>query len=290
VLKASLVMADIAAIEFKVNNFNAKNMLTIEGHWEEITRALRQTAKLLASWGYNRETLISNNAVIPLAYYLYKKGAPSGFVESPTYEAERRKMRRWLAIALLKRTFSSQPDHVLRRIRNVMVDSMDGFPEEAIYEALRPTAKSMTFDEAQIEGLLGLQYGQSYTFTVLAMLYPWLKFEHHFHIDHIFPRHMFKEKVLKHRNIPPEDWHLWLDHRDDLANLQLLQGLVNQNKLDKEFEEWLQTSAPKPQEMQVYCQNHLIPDVDLSFENFPAFLEARQRLMRDRLMDLLAVT
>jgi len=71
-LKASLVLTDIPAIEFKVDNFNRQNMLAIETQWEGISRALRLTAKLLASWGYNRDTLVSNNAVIPLAYYLYK--------------------------------------------------------------------------------------------------------------------------------------------------------------------------------------------------------------------------
>jgi hypothetical protein len=32
----------------------------------------------------------------------------------------------------------------------------------------------MAFDEAQVDGLLDYRYGQSYTFTVLAFLYPWL--------------------------------------------------------------------------------------------------------------------
>ncbi len=110
ILKAALVLADLLAIEFKVNNFNRQNMLAIEQQWEGIARALRLTVKLLASWGYNRETLISNNAVIPLAYYLYKKGMPSGFVELPKYAEDRDKMRRWLTVAQLMRTFSSQPD------------------------------------------------------------------------------------------------------------------------------------------------------------------------------------
>lgn len=290
ILKASLVLANLKAIEFKVNNFNRENMLTIEQQWDNIARALRQAVKLVASWGYNRETLISNNAVIPLAYFLYKQGTPSGFVEAPRYTDERDKMRRWLTIALLKRTFGGQSDNVLRRIRHVVEQGMDGFPEQAIYEDLRSTAKSMTFDDDQIDGLLGQQYGQAYTFTVLAMLYPWLKFHHHFHVDHIFPRSMFKEKELQRRGIPQADWHLWLDHKDDLANLQLLEGLVNQNKLDKEFEDWLHSSAVKSHELEIYCERHLIPDVDLSFENFPVFLEARQELIRAKLTQLLMIS
>jgi hypothetical protein len=289
ILKSSLVLSDISAIEFKVNNFNRENMLKIEQMWDDIARSLRITASLLASWGYNRDTLISNNAVIPLAYYLYKKGNPANFVALDAYSSDRVAMRRWLATALLKRTFSGQPDNVLRNIRRVISNSYDSFPIYEIFEALRPTAKSMTIDEAQLEGLLGYQYGQSYTFTVLALLYPWLKFEHHFHVDHIFPRSMFTEKEMRKRGISPEDWHLWLDHKDNLANLQLLQGLANQQKSDKEFEVWLQSSQQLPHEMDKYCELHFIPDVDLSFENFPDFLKAREQIIRERLIELLDI-
>ncbi len=290
VLKASLVLADIPAIEFKVNNFNQQNMLTIEAQWDGISRALRLTVNLLASWGYNRETLVSNNAVIPLAYYLYKQGNPVNFVVSGHCKDDRDNMHRWLMTALLKRTFSGQPDNVLRAIRRVIAEYHSHFPIHRIFDALRPTTKSMTFDEAQLEGLLGYQYRQSYTFTVLTLLYPWLNFEHHFHVDHIFPRSMFTEKELESRGIPRDQWPRWLDHVNDLANLQLLQGIANQEKSDKEFEAWLQSSQQTPLEMTSYCDLHIIPDVDLSFEKFPDFLEAREQVIKERLVSLLEIT
>lgn len=289
VLKASLVLTDIPAIEFKVNNFNRQNMLAIEGQWEPISRALRLTANLLASWGYNRDTLVSNNAVIPLAYYLYKQGSPPNFVGSGHHQDDRDDMHRWLVTALLKRTFSGQSDNVLRAIRRVIAESHNRFPIGSIFDALRPTAKSMAFDEVQLDGLLGYQYGQPYTFTVLTLLYPWLNYENHFHIDHIFPRSMFTERELERRGIPRELWPRWLDHVNDLANLQLLQGIVNEEKSDQEFEAWLQSTEKTPLDITVYCKLHMIPDVDLSFENFPQFLEARERLIKKKLIDLLEI-
>jgi hypothetical protein len=120
VLKASLVLLDIPTIRFHVKNFNRDNMLRIESQWDEISKALYRTAHLLASWGYNRQTLVSNNAVIPLAYYLYRKGSPSNFGTASRFKADRDKMRHWLRIALLKRTFSGQSDNVLRAIRRVI--------------------------------------------------------------------------------------------------------------------------------------------------------------------------
>jgi hypothetical protein len=289
VLKSCLVLSDLRAIEFKVSNFNRKNMLHIEDKWEGIRRALLLTAKLLASWGYSRQTLVSNNAVIPLAYYLYNIGNPTNFVESGQHKTERDRMQRWLIMALLKRTFSGQSDNVLRNVRQAVQSSRDGFPMEAIFEQLRGTTKDMTFSEAELEALLDFRYHQSHTFTVLALLYPWLKYDQNFHMDHIFPRSMFTEKELSKRGIHRERWDQWFDYRDSLANLQLLQGLPNQEKSDREFEAWIQDAHPRPNDLITYRQLHLIPKVDLTFENFPAFIQAREEMIKQRLRETLSL-
>jgi len=286
ILKASLLLSDIRGIEFKVENFNRDNMLNIENQWNKIKEALMTTTKLLASWGYNRDTLASNNAVIPLAYYIIKKGNPISFISSSVYLSDREKMKRWLMRVLLKQTFSGQPDNVLRTIRQV-ISGKDSFPEADIYEAFKGTAKSMAFDEPQIEALLDSSYGEPTTFTILALLYPWLNFDQHFHIDHVFPRSMFNPRRLRKLNIPEDQWHKWLDHKDHLGNLQLLQGKQNLNKADKEFEKWLCESRPQPQSLALYKEQHMIPDIELSFKNFAAFFERRTEIIKKKLTELL---
>jgi hypothetical protein len=283
ILKACLLLSDIKAIEFKANSFNHENMLTIQRLWREISTALTLTTKLVSSWGYNRDTLVSNNAVLPLAYFIYKKQNPENIVSSPAHAENRQRMRRWLMTALLKQTFSGQPDNVFRPVRQVISESSECFPESGIYEALAKSAKSMAFDDNQIEALLDTRYGQSNTFTVLSFLYPWLKFDQHFHIDHIFPRSLLTPSNLAKRSIPPARWPLFSEHRDDLGNLQLLQGKVNQNKADKEFEGWLTEAEAEPAGLAAYKEQNLIPEMDLAFENFPEFLEARTKLIKERL-------
>jgi len=290
VLKACLVLSDLRGIEFKVTNFNRKNMTAIEESWESVNRALRLTAKLLASWGYSRDTLVSSNAVIPLAYYLLRLGSPGGFVESShsTTRDDRDRMAKWLRLALLKRTFGGQSDNVLRTCRKTISASVAGFPAQGIFGALRGTAKSMTFDDAELEGLLGCQYGQSYTFTVLSILYPWLKYNQQFHVDHIFPRGTFTNKSLAERGIPPDRWGEWQAHSNDLANLQLLQGLPNEEKSDREFEDWLAASQGPPTDLKAYRTLHMIPDVDLSFKAFSGFVRAREEMILARLKEALS--
>ena len=290
ILKASLVLADAQAIEFKVNSFNKQNMLEIEKQWEAIVQTLRLTGRLLASWGYNWQTLVSNNAVIPLAYYLYKRGTPANFVESSHHQKDRTLMRQWLMLVLLRRTFSGTPDNVLRTMRRVIQESSNSFPLAEIKAAMAGTVKSLAFDEAGLEGLLGYQYNQNHTFTVLAMLYPWLKYDQHFHKDHIFPRSKITEKELRSRNIPEDQWHRWLADVNTLANLQLLQGIPNQEKSDKEPEAWLDDTFPSAAEKAAYRQNHLMPDMQLTFENFPMFIQKREEMILERLAKLLGVT
>lgn len=291
ILKSGLVLNDIQTIQFRVNSFNRENMLKIEENWEMLSDALLRTANLAANWGYNWQSLVSNYALIPIAYYLSKIGSPSNFATSSQYINDRKKMLLWLRIALLKRTFSGQPDSVLNPIRRVILnnDYGNGFPAQAIYDELKTTSRTMIFDAAELDGLLSYHYGQSYTFSVLALLYPWLKYEQQFHVDHIFPRKMFDKKELQRRGIPESEWPGWLDHINDIGNLQLLQGAVNESKSDQEFENWLQGECSTPADLNIYCELHLIPETDLSFENFPNFLKARTKLLRQRLAELLGV-
>ncbi len=289
ILKAALVLGDIGTIAFKVSNFNRENMGRIEEKWGAIRDALTITVKLVSSWGFNRDTLTSANAIIPLAYSINKQGNPGNFVVSPQHEDCRDSMRRWLIRALLKQTFSGQSDTVLSEVRAVLMSTDGAFPEQAIYERLKGSSKSMNLDADQIDNMLDLQYGKPGTFTVLSLLYPWLKFDQHFHMDHIFPRSMFTEKRMRDKGIPEDEWPRWLDHKDDLGNIQLLQGPVNQNKSDKEFEAWLREKHSEPTDLQIYRKEHFIPDVDLAFENYPAFLEARTQIVKDRIEQLLGV-
>lgn len=291
ILKSCLVLTDVPNVAFRVNNFNKQNMQRIEQHWLKIAGALRQTVELLASWGYNRDTLVSNYAIIPLAYYLFKNGITENFETKGKYQDDRKSMLTWLRIALLKRVFSGQPDNVLRQIRHVINQNHNGFPKAEIVAALAGSSKTMHFDQAQLEGLLGYQYDQSYTFSVLTLLYPWLKYDQHFHKDHIFPRSAFTEQNLARRGIPQAEWSKWLQNRDSIANLQLLQGLRNIEKSDMLPLDWLNKLYHGDQsQISAYRERHLIPDIELTFENLPEFVIEREKLILLKLEAILEIS
>ncbi len=289
ILKAALVLSDIPTIEFRVDNFKKANMRKIESQWGDISRALQQTVQLIGSWGYSAQTLTSAYAMIPLAYYFRKKAPPHAFILGAACQPDREAMLRFLRAALLRQTFGGQPDSVLRTIRGAMQGSLETFPLDGISAALHGGMKSLAFDQSELEGLLTYRFGQGYTFSVLAMLYPWLKYDQQFHIDHLHPRGMFTVKELTARRIPQNRWPEWLDHGNDLANLQLLQGIPNQEKSDKELAAWHAAVHPTPRDDHAYRDLHLIPSESLDFQDFPEFVKAREKLILSRLAGLFGV-
>ncbi len=288
VLKNCLVLSGFKDIAFKVDNFNQENMLTIERKWDDITEAIKSAVILLSCLGYHRDTLTSNNALIPIATYLFKIGSPTNFSVSSKYQNDREKIFKWLVMVLLKRTFSGQPDNVLRPIRDVINSSETGFPFDEIITKLKGGTKAISFDNDEIENLLHYQYAQAYTYSVLAFIYPSLDFRNKFHQDHIFPKKLFTAKRLKNRGVNENDIEFYLDNYNHLANIQLLEGLPNQEKSGTDFDIWIKEKYPNKDDRKAYMERNYIPDVDLSLENFKEFIKERKKLILSAFKKLLA--
>ena len=59
----------------------------------------------------------------------------------------------------------------------------------------------------------------------------------------------------------------------------MLEATPNEEKNNKDFDEWLKEAFPNPDQLRAYKEKHYIPDVDLSFDNFEVFLGAREELI-----------
>jgi hypothetical protein len=287
VLKTCLVLNDFKKIAFKVDNFNKENMIKIESNWDNIAKAIESAVLLVSNFGYNRDTLTSNNAVIPIAYYLYKKGLPHNFVQASKYSEDRKKLFKWLILSLLKRAFGGQPDTVLTPTREILLKQNVTFPLDKLVEKFRGGTKSLVFGNDDIDNLFEYKYGQSYTFSTLALLYPTLDFRNKFHIDHIFPKSFFTRKKLIKKGIDENEVDYFMDEFNYLANLQLLEGVPNQEKSDSNFENWLNKTYPNKEERNEYMKKHYIPELDLSLDNFRNFIKKRYNLMRRKFKEIL---
>jgi len=277
-LKSCLVLSDIQNIAFKVDNFKRQNMLLIEEKWDEIKSSLKIAVELFSNFGFNRSTLAANNAVIPVAYYLIQKGLPTNFLDSSQFSDDREKIKKWLNICLIKRTFGGQADSVLRLMRDIISENNDHFPFKEMVEKLKGTYKSLIFDDDEIENLFFYHYGAAYTFPTLALIYPTLDFKNKFHMDHIFPKSLITKSKLEKRGI--KNIEFYLDNFNLLANLQLLEGPINEGKSNQEFEDWINMTYKNEDKRKFYMEKNFIPDVDLSFENFEEFIVERNALMK----------
>ena len=289
VLKASLVINEFSDFAFKVDNFNKANMLKIEENWTSITNSIRIAVKLIASFGYSRETLTSNNAVIPIAYYLFKIGATETYPSSTKNSADKEKIKKWLILSLVKRAFSGQPDNVLRPIRKIILDNHHGFPTNLIIDKFKGTTKSLLFSSEDIDNLAHYKYGQGFTFSILTLLYPHLDYSNQFHIDHIFPKSLFTKSKLRKRGIAEQDIETFYDGFNYLGNLQVIGAIPNVEKKDMEFETWLNKIYSESKKQNHYKEVHYIPNVELNFANFIEFFEERKKLLIEEFTKILSV-
>lgn len=292
VLKSALVLSDLSDIRFSVDNFGKKNTDAIESGWEQnVRRPLLLAAEFAEALGYSGKTLTSANALIPVAYYLRKLGCPAGFCSAPKYAQHRTTVRKWLVASLIKSVLSSKTDTVLAAVRGAIRKSkLEFFPLVAVEKALVGHGVSLRFSDEDLDALLDLEYGKRGTFSVLAALYPALNLQFQFHLDHVFPKSAFQPKQLRSTGFDAETISRMQDLLNRVCNLQLLDGLSNQAKLDSSFKDWIAPMQKKRAEWAQYLQQHSIPKLSsYGLEKFEEFCQRRRALLATRLKEALDI-
>lgn len=285
VLKSALVLSDISDVKFKVENFNAQNMVTIEQAWPSVKTALSLTIQLASSFGLTDRSLLSANALIPIAYYLKKKGVSESYLNSSSTAKDRAAIRTWLTKVLLRGTFGSMTDTILSALRGVLqASTFTSFPENEINDRLTQLNRSVKFSSEEVQNLLALQYQNRQTFLVLSLLCPNFDFSNGFHIDHVYPRSKMTERQLLAKNVAPGDARSWPELRDNLANLQLLQGGPNKAKSDADFDDWLRQEFSDAAKRGYFLAMHHFPDwKTFQYAQFGTFLTEREDILAKRL-------
>lgn len=287
VLKTSLVLCDFPDIAFKVDNFNAATMQKIEENWDSIKESVRKGVQLIASFGYSEQTLTSNNAIIPIIYYLHKAQVSSNYYIYQNFKIDCSDIKKWLSIALLKKAFGGAPDTIIIKLRKIIAESHQQFPLTEIVQAFRGEVKNFSFDDDEIDNLLTAKCGSSRTFSILAILYPTLDYRNLFHLDHIFPRSSFTKKRLLNAGVDEEKVNGYIALVDSIANIQLLEGIPNTQKSDSPFKVWLQKTYRTNMEQSHYMKLHYIPNIDLELTNFEVFVIEREKLLKQKLKQIL---
>lgn len=288
VMRSCLALSDLP-IRFKVNSFKKENIEAIKTNWPQIKKSLEAMVDLLVEWGFCGDTLPTLNAVIPIAYFIFKGGDVAN--SKPA-------LQQYLVRALLNQIFASKTDRVLGAIRDHLRTENKVAGQKTTYTLTYPTLKladvlaaklpedrTLTVTDADVEELLGEGKGP-YTFMVLSLLYPQLKFDQvKFHQDHVHPWSKFKTADLKKLGLDDPRIAQWQEDRDRLPNLQLMEGATNQSKNDTAFETWILTLGAAKDH---FIKTNYIPgNVSFKLADFETFFTARKDILRTELKKVL---
>ena len=286
VLKAGLMLTDIASVGFRVENFTHENMGILEENWPDIRQTLLETVELTDSFGFDSRTIQATNSLLPIAYYLYKKGAPRNFETSDHYLDDRKIIRGWLTRSILKESgiWGSGLDTLLTALREVIRNSGGSeFPAAELRRVMAQRGKTLDFVEEEIEDLADMRLGDQRIFALLTMLFPHLESRDGSDIDHVFPKSKFAPNRLKSACVADEEIGAFRDCCDRLANLQLLDRSINQEKRATLPADWLDVHCPDDQARQNYCNRHLLGDVPREITEFTDFYSIRRQQLRERI-------
>lgn len=284
-MKACLTLCDYD-VKFNVANFTADAIRTIERSWPEIKSALERTFRLINSFGIDEGTLTSRNAVLPIAYYLYRNPDVT-FRSTSAFEAHNSAaIQHWLVQSLLVGAFAGASDNTIAKARATIRQSLEvsrNFPIDALFDALAGHGRISRLDERGIEEVLDFEYGKPKTVLALKLI----QIATHaagttFHVDHIIPQADADQRTLRGAMVP--------DHRikeikasvNRLGNLQLLPAEDNLEKNDLPFASWITSRHD------AFLDQHLIPHrPDLWMATrLPEFVAERDKLIRNALMQV----
>ena len=271
------MLTDIASVGFRVENFTRENMGILEENWPNIRQALLETVELTDSFGFDSRTIQATNSLLPIAYYLYKKGAPRNFETSDHYLDDRKIIRGWLTRSILKESgiWGSGLDTLLTALREVIRNSAGSeFPAAELRRVMAQRGKTLDYVEEEIEDLADMRLGDQRIFALLTMLFPHLESRDGSDIDHVFPKSKFTPNRLKAACVADEQIEAFRDCCDRLANLQLLDRSINQEKRATLPADWLDVHCPDDQGRQNYCDRHLLGDVPREITKFTDFFRS----------------
>lgn len=299
VLKSGLVLADVGDVGFKVKNFTTANMATLEAKWDDISTSLRIAAELLADFGLSGGTLTADSVLIPVAYYVHRRGLTPAYRVSDKKDdrEDRAALRSWILRSLIVRgVWGSGLDTLLRDLRVVIRrDGADRFPLAEIEYVMALRGKSLEVTDALVEDVLSLGYGGGRTWAVLATLFDHVDTRMQYHVDHVFPKSQLDARVLKaaenadgSRRYSDAVVNDLVDKRDLLPNLELLPGPENVGKSDAAPDTWLAEHYAGADERAAFTKANALPSVlPHDVDDFLAFSTARRELLITRVKDKL---
>ena len=229
------------------------------------------------------------NSLLPISYYLYKKDSPTDFDTSDKYVSDRRTIRGWLTRSILKESgiWGSGLDTLLSALREGIRGSNGAeFPVMELRRVMAQRGKTLDFVEEEIEELADMRSSDSRIFPLLTMLFPDMESRDGSDVDHVFPKSKFTPTRLTDADVDGERVDVFRDLSERVANLQLLDRSVNNEKRVTLPVEWLDVHCLSAEARRFYCERHLLGEVPQEIACFEEFYSKRRKKLRGRIREL----
>lgn len=267
-------------IKFQINSFEKGFIEFIEQKWESIKDCFTETFRLLRKFGLEARTLSSENAVLPILYFIYHNNLTEQVVDSVTQKQNRELIKTWLLRAIILKPFGGSGDTVLTNMRRAFIkdfkqnnekyfdEKLELFPLKTIEQEAKYSQK---IDKEYLENIIvKVRKNSPEAFAFLSILFKNFKEDIQTHIDHLHPISAYKNKSKEERKE-------YESRADTLPNLQLLEGRENESKNAMPLEQWVTKNCG---DKEAFLKRHLIPvNVDLSLENFDEFYKERKKYL-----------
>jgi len=268
-------------------------MAKLDAKWDTINSSLQTAVGLLSDFGLSGPTLSADSVLIPVAYYIHRRGLNDAYRTSEKESADRRALRSWVLRSLIVRgVWGSGLDTLLRDLRQVIrEEGTTGFPISKIERVMALRGKSLDITDALVEDVLRLVYGAPRTFAVLATIFDHVDTRNQFHVDHVFPAALLDKKAINTANKQRAESDQWsreqidefIRRRDLLPNLELLEGPVNIGKSDSPPDDWATAKYGCGADYSAFLERNALPTLPHEVDHFIAFFDKR----RDKLARLI---
>lgn len=274
-------------VRFKITSFKNDFIENIELNWENIRNSILNLFDLIKTFGLTDYTLTTNNATLPILYYIYHRNIFTDFAVKTAYKEDRDVIKKWLLTILVRRTFGGQTDTVLTQSRKVFsidiekqkINNFTQFPSTEINKEIK---KFTDIGDDYIEELLLTQKDSQYSFPILALLYPDMDYKNNnFHQDHLHPATSY-EKI---NDTEKENfgWRIY----NSILNLQMLDANENMSKNAMNLNDWVEKETENS-DIKRFKDSHLIPlNISLELSNFTEYIVNRKELLLNKLKSIL---
>lgn len=299
VMKSMLVLLDEPSVTFKINKIiNDGNLLTkMEDRFNSIKDVLKAAFAFVKKYGFTHEVLRSNNAIIPIAYLLYKK-LPKGetyksFLDNKEYINLKKSMIKWLCFTILSNYWGGANDTLLVSLRKAINEYTGDIKDLDFYNYFKSIDARSSSRKMNYNTLLNLSYesNNAEVYPVLCVLYlnnnNYSSYiEGRYDVDHIFPQAKFNDECYDENNINKKKRKFYNKNLNLLPNLQLLKAVENrEEKKAKYFDEWIREFYKTDDEIRRVLNDNFIDEV-YKFDQFKIMFEKRKETLAKKLEDI----